>query len=58
MFISNLTGTTTIFDNGLPKGRLWIKACYVKTKGSLGKFTPITLKCNRPEGVSDPFSIR
>ena len=44
MFISDLTGTTTIFGNGLPKGRPWIKACYMKTKGSPKELTPITLK--------------
>ena len=43
MFISDLAGTTTIFGNGLSKGRLWIKACYMKTKGSPKELTPITL---------------
>jgi hypothetical protein len=44
IFISDLAGTTTIFGNGLSKGRLWIKACYMKTKGSPKELTPITLK--------------
>ena len=44
MFISDLARTTTIFGNGLSKGRLWIKACYMKTKGSPKELTPITLK--------------
>jgi len=27
MFISDLIGTTTIFGNGLLRGRVWIKVC-------------------------------
>ena len=29
LFISDLIGTTTIFGNGLSRGRVWIKVCNV-----------------------------
>ena len=33
MFISDLAGTTTIFGNGLFRGRVWIKVCHSQYRG-------------------------
>jgi hypothetical protein len=44
MFIPDIPRPTTILGDGLTKGRLWIKACYMKTQGSAKELTPNNAK--------------